>query len=144
MLAGQSSPDGHPIAGSGTQQQPYPRALPTVPEYAQQGQALQRWIESEGLLNVTSMAFVVSAHLFPLLRNPHRHFHLLPVVEELCGMMILGRDGSNPACASEGLKTKWSHLMGQLATSLLSNLAIARSESAAIVQVGGTKGAQLR
>ena len=85
------------------------------------------------------LAATVALQLLPELKDPNRHFQLLPLIEELEPLLLRGRDGevvgSVVGSVGEGLRVKWALLLGALAQALLSNLAIARSESTAIVQV---------
>lgn len=130
-----SSPRKPGTAAAAAGQPPtYPQPLPQVPEYAQQGPALHRFTEQEGALNVTALAHALALQLLPVLRLPNLHFYVLPIVEELLPLLLVGRSGSLALSGSEGLVQKWTALMGALSNALLANIAIARSESPAMLQ----------
>ena len=93
-----------------------PRPLPKVPEGKLRGAALAHFLD--GVVNVTATAFCVSGRvrktvgvfqcqafmfdtficipchqIFGLLKNPDRHFQLMPLVEELVPLLLISREG---------------------------------------------------
>eukprot|EP00798_Chlamydomonas_sp_ICE-L_P021728 gene21728-28749_t len=72
--------------------------------------------------------------VFSQLSNPERHFHLLPIVEELLPLLLIGNNGLQMSDISEKVRTKCTMLMQPLGQALQANLAIARAEAPATLR----------
>ncbi|MEW5306015.1 MAG: hypothetical protein WDW36_008519 [Sanguina aurantia] len=85
-------------------------------------------------VNVSRIVFVVALTAFGLLSDPQRHPLLLPLVEQLLPLLLLGSSGAPYDSTGTPTRTKWAQLLWPLGHALATNLAIARSEAASIVR----------
>ncbi len=113
----------------------YPLYLPTVPEYLTNGPNLQRYIQTHGLINVSALAHATAMQLVPLLASPSLHALVLPVLQELMQLLLVDSRGERAMPGCEVGRVRLALLLQPLSQALSACMAIARSESAALIQV---------